>query len=206
MKLRALSLVLLLVCVSPLNAAVDVAKEARSIQDELNPVNQALGPLIDRAISDGNDALAQRLEQLRGIIQEALSSVNKIVTDATININSDAEGRLSQLNMYLQNNLDTFKGIADGSIDALNKDAADRIDQLSNNIGNLVEALPIPTQPLPNVPRMGYSLVKAKTPGASTHYSLVALVCLRAAYARGRSYSPETVRLIFTFSAITEQS
>jgi hypothetical protein len=168
MKLCFASLVLFLICIWPLRAAADVGKDAQNIANELNPLNQALGPLIDRAISDGNDALAQRLEQLRSIIQEALLTVNKIISDATININSDAEGRLEQLNRYLGDNLDTFKGIADGSVDALNKHAADRIDQLSNNIGNVVEALPIPAQPLPNVPRTGFSLVKAKTPGAPT--------------------------------------
>jgi hypothetical protein len=169
MRLLIATLVLLLFCVSPLRAGVDVAKEAKSIQDTLNPINLALGPAIDRAISDGNDALAQRLEQLRSIIQEALFTVNKIITDATINVNSDAAGRLTQLNEYVQRNLANLNGMANGTIDILNKDSADRIDQLSNNAGNLIEAIPfLKAQPLPNVPKVGFSLVKAKTSGAPT--------------------------------------
>jgi hypothetical protein len=163
---RGLLLALLLICVSPQPAVGDVGKDAQALAGQLNPINVALGPLIDRAISDGNDALAQRLEQLRSIIQEALFNVNKIISDATININSDAAGRLADLNGYVQVNLATFKGIADGSIDALNENAKQRIDQLSNNAANLVMALPIPAQPLPNVPNNGYSIVKAS--GAST--------------------------------------
>jgi hypothetical protein len=166
MKQWTFFLTLLLICVSPRFAVADVGKDARALEDQLNPINVALGPLIDRAISDGNDALAQRLEQFRSIIQEALFNVNKIISDATININSDAAGRLAQLNGYVQSNLETFKGIANGSIDALNKDTRQRIEQLSNNAANLVLALPIPAQPLPNVPNNGYSVVKAS--GAST--------------------------------------
>lgn len=172
MKYRLLMLVLLLVCVGPRPVGSephpDVAGDAKALVNQLSPINLALGPLIDRAVSDGNDALAQRLEQLRSIIQEALFTLNKIITDATINVNSDAAARLEDLNGYVQDNLATFNGIAQGTVDALNESAKSRIDQLGDKAGNLVLALPIPGQPLPNVPDKGYSLVKSRTPGAST--------------------------------------
>lgn len=59
------------------------ADKAVSLVNQLNPINIALGPLIDDAISDGNEALAQRLEQLRKIIQETLFNRNKIIQDRT---------------------------------------------------------------------------------------------------------------------------
>ena len=179
MRQRALLLVLLLICMPPQRAVADVGSDAHALADQLNPINVALGPLIDHAISSGNDALAQRLEQLRSIIQEALFNVNKIISDATINLNSDAAGRLAELNRYVQDNLATFKGIADGSIDALNQDAKQRIDQLSNNAANLVLALPIPAQPLPNVPSDGYSLVRVTASGASTPFFITGAGLMR---------------------------
>jgi len=172
MKYRILILVLLLMCVGPRPVGSephpDAGGDAKALVNQLSPINLALGPLIDRAVSDGNDALAQRLEQLRSIIQEALFTLNKIITDATMNVNSDAAGRLEDLNGYVQDNLATFNGIAQGTVDALDESAKSRIDQLGDKAGNLVLALPIPGQPLPNVPDKGYSLVKARTPGAST--------------------------------------
>jgi hypothetical protein len=168
MRPRALLLALVLLWMPPQHAAADAGSDARAILNQLNPINLALGPLIDHAISSSNDALAQRLEQLRGIIQETLFNVNKIVNDATINANSDAAGRLAELNRYVQNNLATFNGVVNGSIDALDQSTKARIDQLGDRAGNLVLALPIPAQPLPNVPGEGYSLVKVKPSAAPT--------------------------------------
>ena len=124
--------------------------------------------------------------------------MNKIISDATINLNSDAAGRLAELNRYVQDNLATFKGIADGSIDALNEDAKQRIDQLSNNAANLVLALPIPAQPLPNVPGNGYSLVRVDRRQAHRHPSLLlAQACCGAENTREPSYLLVTAGLTF---------
>jgi hypothetical protein len=73
--------------------------------------------------------MAQRLEQLRSIIQEALFSLNKIITDATTTVNSDAAARLDQLNKDVSSNLQLFQAIADGQTDKLN----DATEQRSNS-------------------------------------------------------------------------
>lgn len=143
------------------NVVSDAASQAQNLIGQLNPINLALGPLIDDAVSDGNAALAQRLEQLRNIIEEVLFNLNKIITDATTTLNSDAAARLDQLNKDVSSNLQLFQSIASGQTEKLNDAAEQRIQQFGNTTANLVAALPIPSQPLPNVPNMGFSLVKS---------------------------------------------
>jgi hypothetical protein len=50
-------------------AGVDLSESAKGLLGQLNPVNLALGPLVDDAVAKGNVAVAQRLEQLRATIQ-----------------------------------------------------------------------------------------------------------------------------------------
>ena len=154
---------LLSIAVSPAGADGNALDQAKSLVRSLNPINLALGPLIDQAVSDGNSALAQRLEQLRSIIQEALFNLNKIIMDATTTLNSDTAARLDQLNNAVSSNLQLFQAIASGQTDALNTDAEQRIQQFGNTTANLVAALPVPSQPLPNVPNTGFSLVKSQS-------------------------------------------
>ena len=154
---------LLTIGVGPSRADGNPLADAKSLVSQLNPINLALGPLIDQAVSDGNAALAQRLEQLRNIIEEALFNLNKIITDATITLNSDAEARLDQLNKDVSSNLQLFQAIAAGQTDQLNDAAEQRIQQFGNTTANLVAALPIPSQPLPNVPSTGFGLIKSSS-------------------------------------------
>lgn len=164
---RVLLLLFLLVAPSSSNSAPDAGSEARGLFNQLNPINALLGPLVDNAIASGNDALAQRLEQLRNIIQEALYNLNKIITDSTIRINSDAEGRLNQLNRQVGDNLELLNSIASGQVEVINDDMESRINQIKDATNQLVEALPIPAQPLPNVPPTGFSLIRLSTSSTS---------------------------------------
>ena len=122
----------------------------------MNPINEALGPLIDSA----NNDLRDRLEQLRGIIGEALTNLNAIIKDSTIRLNADGEARLNQLNVHLRDNLDLLNGIASHRITQIDKAAQARIDQLEIATDQLAESLPISMQPLPKAPAHGYALVK----------------------------------------------
>jgi hypothetical protein len=156
-----------LVPARPADASPDPAKEAQALFNQLNPINDSLGPLVDNAIASGNQALAQRLEQLRNIIEEALYNLNNIITDSTIRINADAEGRINQLSAKVTDNLQLLDAIAHGQVTDINADAENRINQIRDATNGLVEALPIPAQPLPNVPSNGFSLIKPTTQSIS---------------------------------------
>jgi hypothetical protein len=122
----------------------------------LNPINQALGPLIDQANNDMRD----RLEQIRGIIGEALTNLNAIIKDSTIRLNADGEKRLSQLNDHMRDNLDLLNGILSGKITKIDAAAQARIDQMETAADQFAESLPIGMQPLPKAPAHGFALVK----------------------------------------------
>lgn len=155
---RTLAVIALLCIVLPCPSAnaQDFRIEAQNMINTLNPINEALGPLIDSANNDVRD----RLEQLRGIIGEALTNLNAIIKDSTIRLNADGEKRLSQLNDHLRDNLDLLNGIASGRIKQIDKAAQDRIDQLETATDQFAESLPIAMQPLPKAPAHGYSLVR----------------------------------------------
>jgi len=53
--------------------------DAKNLIGLLNPLSLALGPLIDKAAAAGDSVLQQRLEQLNGIIQLSLFTLNQIV-------------------------------------------------------------------------------------------------------------------------------
>jgi hypothetical protein len=104
--------------------------------------------------------LRDRLEQLRGIIGEALTNLNTIIKDSTIRLNADGEARLKQLNSDVSSNLGLLNGIASGRIKQLDKAAEDRIEQMEIATDQFAESLPIDMQPLPKSPRHGFALVK----------------------------------------------
>jgi hypothetical protein len=155
---KTLGVVALLCIVIPCpNAnAQDFRTEAQNMINTLNPINEALGPLIDSA----NNDLRDRLEQLRGIIGEALTNLNAIIKDSTIRLNSDGEQRLNQLNGHLRDSLDLLNGIASHRITQIDQAAQARIDQLEIATDQFAESLPISMQPLPKAPAHGYALVK----------------------------------------------
>jgi len=155
---KILAVVVLLCLIIPSSAAhaQDYKTEAQNMVNLLNPVNDALGPLIDQANNDMRD----RLEQLRGIIGEALTNLNQIIKDRTIQLNSDGEARLNQLNSHLRDSLDLLNGITSHRITQIDKAAQDRIDQLEKATDQFAESLPIGMQPLPKSPAHGFALVK----------------------------------------------
>lgn len=136
--------------------ALDFRTDAQNTINTLNPVNQALGPLIDQANNDARD----RLEQLRAIIGEAITNLNQLIKDRTIQLNSDGEARLKQVNDLVANNLDLFHGIVAGTITQINDAAEARIGQIETATDQFAEALPISMQPLPKSPAHGFALVK----------------------------------------------
>lgn len=157
---RLLCIVLLVAQLTPARADIDPIGQAKGLIGQLNPVNLALGPLVDDAISKGNAALAERLEQLRAIIQEALFTLDQIATKQVTKLNADAEARIKQLQDDVNQNQLLFKSILDGTITQINDAAYKRILQAGDTAGNLIQSLPIPASPLPDVPSTGFSIVK----------------------------------------------
>jgi hypothetical protein len=156
-KFLAVAVLLCLVTSSPAaHAQMDYRTEAQNMINTLNPINQALGPLIDSANNDMRD----RLEQLRGIIGEALTNLHAILKDTTIRVNADGEARLKQFNDHLRDNLDLLNKIASGQITVLDAAAKARIDQFEVATDQFTESLPIDMQPLPKVPGHGFALVR----------------------------------------------
>src|SRR5580700_11670752 len=133
--------------VSTIHADLDVAQQASALIGTLNPVNLALGPLVDNAISSGNFALAQRLEQLRAIIQESLYTLDQIAQKRITQVNADAEGRIKQLQDAVNQNQLLFNSILSKNIEKVDDVSYKRIQQLGDTTGNLIQALPIPASP-----------------------------------------------------------
>jgi hypothetical protein len=146
--------------VSTIHADLDVAQQASALIGTLNPVNLALGPLVDNAISSGNFALAQRLEQLRAIIQESLYTLDQIAQKRITQVNADAEGRIKQLQDAVNQNQLLFNSILSKNIEKVDDVSYKRIQQLGDTTGNLIQALPIPASPLPDVPGTGFAVVR----------------------------------------------
>lgn len=154
---KSLAAFALMCALVPLTAkAQDFRQEAQNTINTLNPVNRALGPLIDQANNDARD----RLEQLRGIIGEAITNLNQLIKDRTIQLNADGEARLKQVNDLVAHNLDLFNGIVSGRITQINDAAEARINQIETATDQFAEALPISMQPLPKAPAHGFALVK----------------------------------------------
>jgi hypothetical protein len=141
-------------------ADLDLSGPARGLVGQLNPVNVALGPVVDDAISKGNVALAQRLEQLRAIIQEALFTLDQIATKQVTKVNADTDGRIKELQDYANQNQLLFQSIINGTITQVDDATYKRILQAGDTTGNLIQSLPIPADPLPDVPPTGFALVK----------------------------------------------
>jgi len=167
-------------------ADIDVSGQAQGLVGQLNPVNLALGPLVDDAISKGNVALAQRLEQLRAIIQEALFTLDQIATKQITKVNADAEARIQQLQDDVNQNQLLFHSILDGTINKINDATYQRILQTGDTTGNLIQSLPIPASPVPDVPPTGFALVKEN--GGATTSLFVTGVGLYKGHARPDAY------------------
>jgi len=150
----------------PSNAQFDPIGAAKGLIGQLNPVNLALGPLIDDAISKGNYALAQRLDQLQSIIQEALFNLNEIAEGRIKQVDQAAMNRITQMQTVANQQSGMLNDIISGRIKDIDTATEARIKQLGDTAGNLVEALPIPISALVDVPPTGFALVKE--PGNET--------------------------------------
>src|SRR5260370_13401473 len=142
----------------PVNADFDAVGAAKGLIGQLDPINIALGPLIDDAISKGNYALAQRLDQLRAIIQEALFNLNEIAQARIKQVDQAAMNRITQLQTVANQQIGMLNYIASGPITQIDNATEARIKQLGDTAGNLVEALPIPISALVDVPPTGFAV------------------------------------------------
>lgn len=171
-----LCVALLLVQMPAARADIDLSETAKALVGQLNPVNMALGPLVDDAISKGNAALAQRLEQLRAVIQEALFTLDQIATKQVTKMNADTEARIRQLQDDVNQNQLLFQSILNGTISQVDDAAYKRILQAGDTTGNLIQSLPVPANPLPDVPPTGFAIVKENgTPTTSLFVTGVGL-------------------------------
>jgi hypothetical protein len=141
-------------------SGADVTKEASNLYNTLNPINIALGPLIDRAASDADSVLQARLEQLHGIIQEALYTLDQIAKTRIEQINQDTKERLDQLQAATSQAIQQLNDLAGDRITQIDDSLQARIDQLGNAAGNLVASLPIPIEPILNVGTQGVTTYK----------------------------------------------
>jgi hypothetical protein len=141
-------------------SGADVTKEASNLYNTLNPINIALGPLIDRAASDADSVLQARLEQLHGIIQEALYTLDQIAKTRIEQINQDTKDRLNQLQAATSQAIQQLNDLAADRITQIDDSMQARIDQLGNAAGNLVASLPIPIEPILNVGTQGITTYK----------------------------------------------
>jgi hypothetical protein len=163
--------------ICPLYAQGDVIQQAQTIVNNLNPINQALGPLIDRAVADGNDALAARLQQLQSIIQEALASLDAILDKRISQLDDVAKNRIAQLTDATNSALAQLNALVDGTVNGLDAALAQRIDQLQGAVGNTVASLPLPTEPIITVGPQGITIYKQK--GTFTELSLPGIGLLK---------------------------
>jgi hypothetical protein len=149
-----------IVATEPVQAQTTVVQEATNLFNTLNPINIALGPLIDRAVADGDSALQARLEQLHGIIQEALYTLDQIAKTRIEQINQDTKDRLNQLQGAISQTLSQLNELVGDRIATINDDLQARIDQLGAAAGNLIASLPIPVEPVLNVGSQGITTYK----------------------------------------------
>lgn len=145
---------------SQADVGTDIKTQATSLYNTLNPINIALGPLIDRAAQDGDAVLQQRLEQLHGILQEALSTLDEIAKKRIEQLNQDVKNRLDQLQAATGQAIDQLNALAEGRISQIDDALEARIDQLGSAAGNVVASLPIPIEPIMNVGTRGITIYK----------------------------------------------
>jgi hypothetical protein len=160
-----LSLLLVLtILINPIEARAsvlsDAAAQAQNLIGELNPINLALGPLINDAIARGDDALRQRLEQLHAIIQEALFTLNQIAQQRIEQVNQDVIARLQQLQQITNQSIEQLNALAQGRITQIDSSLQARITQMGDATANVIASLPIPIEPLLNVGPTGITTVR----------------------------------------------
>ena len=156
---------LLIQLVVPANAqsTSDLVSLATSVINPLKAMDSLVLGGIGEAISKGNDDLRDRLEQLHGIIQEALATADQILKSRIDQLDNAAKNRIAQSlrgTMELANKFsaDYQQGIrqADAALEQ-------RILQFQQQVGNIVAALPINFDPIINVdPAKGLTTVRGR--------------------------------------------
>jgi hypothetical protein len=193
-KIVACIFITLLCLISP-TASADVADDAKGLIAQLNPINLALGPLIDRAAADGNAVLQQRLEQLNGIIQLALFSLNQIATQRMNDLDAKTRQQIAELNRYVSTNLLQFNYIVGKNLSDANAYLSQNLDKFNFGVANNIASVQfLNTVPLLNIGSSGLTTFKQQ--GAYTDVFLVGSGFKKfnetpEAYLQGDSIKPE---------------
>ncbi len=170
------ALVLLALLIGPPNAAAGTFDDAQDVINQLNPINLALGPLIDRAIARGDEALARRLQQLQEIIQQALATADAILARRIADVDGRAQNRLSQLAKTIDDSIGQLNGVINDTIPILDERVQQRIRQMQTDFGQLIEAINwLNIDPVVNLGPEGMSIYKESGPTTSIFVSGVGL-------------------------------
>lgn len=154
-------IIIALLCSNTPAASADVIDDAKGLIAQLNPINVALGPLIDRAAADGNAVLQQRLEQLNGIIQLALYSLNQIATQRINDIDAKARQQIIDLNKYVSTNLLQFNYIVGKNLSDANAYLSQNLDKFNFGVANNIASVQfLNTVPLLNIGSSGMTTFK----------------------------------------------
>lgn len=137
----ALGLGFFLLCFPISPALGGTVEDAQSIISQLSPINLALGPLIDRAISKGDDALAKRLRQFQEIIQETLATADAIAGRRISDLDSRAQNRLGDVRNTVSDSIGQFRDVVDGRVTIVDERVQQRIRQVQTELGGTVEAI-----------------------------------------------------------------
>jgi len=131
----------------------------------LSPLHLAANALMDHAIDKGNDALAERLRQLDGIIQSAIFNLNRMLQERTQDLDEkvriqrmETVREFDRLSQQISNTLKV-------SFDQLGEVLDKNITNFQNGVGNAIASLPIPTEPLVNIPHQHELAVIANASG-----------------------------------------
>jgi hypothetical protein len=156
---RCLIVVLVVILVIPERSSSEeitpeqIASAATQARNKLNPLSLAATALVDHAIDKGNDALAQRLVQLNGIIQSAIFNLNQILKERVQDL--DQKVRVQRMEAIAE--LDRLSGnvanVLKTSVDQLDTVLSQNMTGFQNALANSFASLPIPTEPLVNVGR-----------------------------------------------------
>jgi hypothetical protein len=121
--------------------------------------------LLDGAINSGSNALAQRLDQLNGIIQSAIFNLNQILRERA----QDVDEKLRIQRMEAVRELDRLEANVDSvlktSIEQLDTVLTQNITDFQNALANSFASLPIPTEPLVNLGRQNALTIIANASG-----------------------------------------
>lgn len=142
-------------------ARADPIEDAAAIVSQLSPIGPAIGPLIDRAIAKGDKALADRLQQLHTIIQEALATADAIAQRRIGDVDERLSARLTQLRVTVDQSLVQLQRLIRGDIEVADTALQARIAQLQADVGNVVAAVDfVAVDPLVSVGPNGLSVYR----------------------------------------------